>query len=196
MQNPELQRFNDGVFSTFRWKGLSNCQKLSCFSPDADVWLPGHAYIKKTTCLWAVEKPTALFCFARGKQNVSPLSPGRGLLLAACASPGAGAWQPGPGAGASPLQLSHFVAWGLFVLDKAFLVCLDFGRCQLCMMYHPEQALYRVSKLNRGSKAESCFSRLHWEPGSRFDPSEGCCRVGYLFVVCSSTSQRDSFLLF
>lgn len=27
MQNPELQRFTGGAFSTFRWKGLNNCQK-------------------------------------------------------------------------------------------------------------------------------------------------------------------------
>lgn len=27
MQSLEVQRFNGGVFSTFRWKGLSNCQK-------------------------------------------------------------------------------------------------------------------------------------------------------------------------
>ena len=32
MQKSELQRFSGGVFSTFRWKGLNNCQKTWAIS--------------------------------------------------------------------------------------------------------------------------------------------------------------------
>lgn len=109
-------------------------------------------------------KPTALFCFARGKQNVNPLNFRRGFLLLTCASRRAWARESGFGVRFLPLQLTHSVAQVLFVLDKAFLFFLDFVRCQLCTMYHPEYTLYPMSNLNRGNKAVIWFSHLQREP--------------------------------
>lgn len=40
---------------------------MGYFSPDADVWLPGHAYIKRITCLWAVKN--LLLCFVLLEAN-------------------------------------------------------------------------------------------------------------------------------
>lgn len=134
MQNPELQRFNGGVFSTFRWKGLNNCQKTWAISLLMQMCDCQDVCTSKTQRASGQFKTYCfvLFCFRQTK--CQPLDLGRGFLLLPGALCGAWAHKSGFGGRFLPLQLTHSVAWLLFVLDKAFLFFLDLyiASCAWC----------------------------------------------------------------
>lgn len=144
MQNPELQRFSGGVFSsvfsTFWWKGLNNCQKTwavsllmqMCDCQDMHTSKRQRASGQfKTYCF-------VLFCF---RQTCQPLHLEGGFLLlpgafALSLSPQVRIWGSFPTSAIDSLRGMATVCSGWSFRVFSWLV-----HCQLCMMYHPECAL-------------------------------------------------------
>lgn len=165
MQNPEQQRFTGGAFSTFRWKGLNNSQKnwaisllmQMCDCQDMHTSKGQHASEQlKTYCF-------VLFCLRQTKCQ-APQSWERVFLVnvsfAQSLSPRDRIWGSFPTPAADSLHGMGTVCSGQSLLGIIFY----FALCQLCMMYHPEYALYPMSDLNCGNKAVIWFSCLQQEP--------------------------------
>lgn len=165
---------------------------MGYFSPDADVWLPGHAYIKRITCLWAVKNLLLCFVLLEANKMSRPSVLGEGFhcwcVLCTELEP------TRQDLGFVSYPCSWLTPWHgdcLFWTKLSWGFFFDFACCQLCMMYHPEYALYPMSDLNCGNKAVIWFSCLQWEPDFPLAcPPEGHCRLDYLAAVCSGNSER------